>query len=536
MRCLFSAKMQAVLQEAARFAAGLLLAGVVLWMRTAALAATNFYYLAPSEAPTTNPLKGFMPYAGSYTTFPYSMEWSYLPLRSLMTGPTNFDWSSLDSLLSSVAGRGHHTVFRVYLDYPTLPTGIPQYLLDAGLVTYSYNDYGNNGVSVCPDYENPLLDQALTNFIAALGARYDGDSRIGFITVGLLGFWGEWHTYPHTNWFASASVQDAVLSAYGAAFTKTKLLVRWPAGTNPGARQIGYHDDSFADDTIDPPSWKFLGLLKAAGETNKWITQPIGGEVYPPLQPCLWDTTQTNCVAPDQAYTTCVALTHATWMLNQGVFSPGFTGQQQASALAGSRMLGYALYISNAILVDAPLSGPLNASVELWNTGVAPFYYDWPVQLGALNGSNILANTWTTTCRLSSVLPAVTNTTWSWTQINHGLAAGQYKLLLRAQNPLTNGVPFRFANAAQDADLTGWVTLGQFAVTSAPAQPSLSCSYSPPDFDVLINAAPGRWRVEGTSDLVTWTPLLTTNTTTSRWSVTYSTSSTVRFYRVVGSP
>src|SRR5208337_2474794 len=230
-----------------------LLGVVLVCASTGALAATNFYVLPPSQAVVNNPLKGFMPYAGSYGTFPYSMEWNYLPLRSLMTGPTNFDWSSLDALLSSVATRGHHTVFRVYLDYPTLPTGIPQYLLDDGLETYSYTNYNNNGISVCPDYGNPLLDQALTNFIAALGARYDGDPCIGFITVGLLGFWGEWHTYPETNWFASVEVQDEVLTAYENAFSQTKLLVRWPAGTNPSSRLIGYHDDSFADDTIDPP-------------------------------------------------------------------------------------------------------------------------------------------------------------------------------------------------------------------------------------------------------------------------------------------
>src|SRR5512133_628428 len=146
------------------------------WM---AVAATNSYNLQYRAAPADNPLKGFFPYAGSYTTFPHSMEWGYLPLRSLMTGPTNFDWTALESLLSAIAKRGHQAVFRVYLDYPSKPTGIPQYLLDAGLVTRTYPDYDNAGLSVSPDYENLLLRQALTNFIAAFGARYDGDPRIG---------------------------------------------------------------------------------------------------------------------------------------------------------------------------------------------------------------------------------------------------------------------------------------------------------------------------------------------------------------------
>src|SRR5436190_4094123 len=228
------------------------LAGLVLLATTiAAIAATNSYFLARSSPPTNNPLKGFTPYAGSFSNMPYSMEWGYLPLRALMNGPTNFDWSSLEKLLGQIAGRGHQTVFRIYLDYPAQPTGIPQYVLDAGLVTRSYTDYGNNGLSVSPDYENPLLRQALMNFIAALGARYDGDPRIGFITVGLLGFWGEWHTSPHDSWFASTGVQNQILTAYQAAFTKTKLLVRYPNSVTV-AYAIGFHDDSFAYSTLPP--------------------------------------------------------------------------------------------------------------------------------------------------------------------------------------------------------------------------------------------------------------------------------------------
>jgi hypothetical protein len=509
-----------------------------LWLiaATSAFGATNVYTLAYSTSVTNNPLKGFMPYSGSYTTFPYSMEWSYLSLRSLMTGPTNFDWSSLDNLLSSDAKRGHQTVFRVYLDYPTLSTGIPQYLLNAGLVTYSYEDYGNNGISVCPDYSNALLQVALTNFIAALGARYDGDPRIGFITVGLLGFWGEWHTYPHTNWFASTAVQDEVLNAYGAAFSRTKLLVRWPSGTNPTSRRIGYHDDSFAYQTIDPPSYMFLGLLKAAGETNKWMTQPIGGELYPPEQLCTWNT-ESNCVPAGQEFTNCVAQTHASWMLNQGVFDPGFSGAEQTLALAGGKSLGYELYVSNAVVTDASVTGPLNVGAQLLNTGVAPFYYNWTVFLGAFNSSNQLVKTWQTTWNLAAILPGPTNTLWTWSQANHGLTPGQYKLLLGVQNPMTNGMPLRFADTAQDADLPGWLTLGRFSVAAASGRPTLHASALPSAIEIAIsNAAPGDWALERTPDLFQWSVVVMTNASATTWSVTDGSAAKMQFYRLVSQP
>ena len=513
----------------------MILAAILAFVAAAsAWAETNYFSLAASAPPTNNPLKGFMPYQGHYATFPHSMEWNYLPLRSLMTGPTNFNWASLDSLLGDIASRGHQTVFRVYLDYPTLPTGIPQYLLDGGLATYSYTDYDNT-ISVSPDYQNPLLVQALTNFIAALGARYDGDARIGFITVGLLGFWGEWHTYPHDTWFASTAVQNAVLSAYQAAFSRTKLLVRLPAGTNPPARPIGYHDDSFAYSTIDPPEWCFLGLLKAAGETNKWRTQPIGGEVRPEVQRCMWNAT--SCVPAGQDFNQCVDLTHASWMLNHGAFSPGFTGTQLDAALAGAQRLGYSLCVSNAALVDAWTNSPLQVRIGLRNFGVAPFYYDWVVQLGALDASNQVVGTWQTSWKLSSLLPAATNTIWSCALTNHGLGVGQYKFVLRVINPLTTGLPLRFANSAQDADVPGWLTLGQVSILSVPAQPRLSGAASLSGFTLQVSdAAPGSWTVESSQDCEDWAPLLSTNTSSSEWSITDVLNFSRRFYRVVGSP
>lgn len=121
---------------------------------------------------------------------------------------------------------------------------------------HAYIDHGNgtHSTSYSPDYAHADLRTALRNFIAALGARYDGDPRIGFITVGLLGFWGEWHTWPHEDWMASVTVMNEVLDAYGTAFDETRLLVREPKdGTGMGQRRLGFHDDSFAYSTGNPP-------------------------------------------------------------------------------------------------------------------------------------------------------------------------------------------------------------------------------------------------------------------------------------------
>lgn len=44
-----------------------------------------------------------------------------------------------------------------------------------------HDEHDDHGHSLSPDYADPHLRAALVHFIAASGARYDGDPRIGFI-------------------------------------------------------------------------------------------------------------------------------------------------------------------------------------------------------------------------------------------------------------------------------------------------------------------------------------------------------------------
>jgi hypothetical protein len=424
--------------------------------------------LAPAAASATNPLEGFIPYAGSYQTFPYSMEWFYLPLSAVMAGPDRFDWSALESQLATIAARGHQSALRFYLDYPSKPSGVPRYLLDGGLATHAYNDYGNNGVSVSPDYNDANLDTALDQFIAAFGRRYDGDPRIGFIQAGLLGFWGEWHTYPHdgytqpANWFASPAEQLRVLHAYDTAFDKTRLQVRYPS-TDNAPLNIGYHDDSFAVETLPGIGWHFMDKMQQAGTTAKWLTQSVGGELRPEIQPCIFDAPADCPVIEDGAdnnFPDSVTQTHASWLLNQFAFDPGYTGGNYARALAGSQSLGYQLRVTDVQTPALVLGRSMALGVRMTDNGVAPFYYDWPVQIAAVDHFGHIAQTWTTPWRLTDVKPGSPRQLTATVPVG-ALRAGIYTLVLRAANPLPGGVPLRFANAGQDTTLSGWLTLGR---------------------------------------------------------------------------
>lgn len=434
----------------------------------AAEAPGQWVSLSPGPAPASNPLEGFVPFAGSYGGVPYSMEWFYLPVSSVVVGSGTYDWSALESQLNAIAGRGHQAAFRFYLDYPGKASGIPRYLLDAGLLTRTYTDHDNGGVSLSPDYDDPRLVSALDGFIAALGARYDGDARIGFVQMGLLGFWGEWHTYPHDgwasteNWFASSATQQRILEDYTKAFTKTKLQVRYP-GTANSALNVGYHDDSFAVETLPGTGWHFVDKLNQAGAGDKWLTQPVGGELRVEIQGCIFDAPSSCPVieaGADNDFAGSVQATHASWLLNQHAFAPGYTGQALSNAIAGAQSLGYRFQAAAFAVTRGASTGQNSLSVKVSNVGVAPFYYDWPVQVAAVDKTGKIARTWTTSWKLTDLKPG-NPVQWNTAMASNGLAAGYYTLVMRPVNPLTNGMPLRFANASQDQTIAGWLTLGR---------------------------------------------------------------------------
>ena len=146
--------------------------------------------LAPGQSPADNPLKGLVPYAHPKPgRFPHSMEFTYLPLSDLMTGPDQFNWKRLDDFLNGVAGRGNQAVFRVWLEYSGVPTGVPRFLIDQGVKIIDWTNRKDDPPTKnhAPDYSDERLVSAMESFIAALGRRYDSDPRIGFITAGLLG-------------------------------------------------------------------------------------------------------------------------------------------------------------------------------------------------------------------------------------------------------------------------------------------------------------------------------------------------------------
>ncbi len=425
-----------------------------------------------APAPAANPLRGLVPYAGDHRDrFPHSMEFNYLPLASLVVGEAKYDWRPLDDLLSSVAGRGHQAVFRVYIEYPGRKSGVPRYLLAAGLKVHRYENTNTAPFPPAqvetPDYADPRLGRCLIDFISALGRKYDGDPRVACITAGLLGTWGEWHTYPREDLWAPREVQSEVMDAYEAAFRKTHVLLRYPAGKGdphyaPNAgRGFGYHDDSFAWATLETgrgrDEWFFMARMKRAGPqaADKWKTRFIGGEIRPEAWGIVFDENPGRREVQD--FATCVERTHATWLMDTGMFRGRPPEARRRRAEERVRRMGYEMHVP-AVAV-AVRGGVLEAAVEVENRGVAPFYYDWPTEFALLDRAGEVEKLFAGRGRIAGILPGQPRRVWEERFDILGVRPGRYCLAVRVPNPMSGGMPVRFANKEQDRDRPGWLSL-----------------------------------------------------------------------------
>ncbi len=431
-------------------------------------------------APPDNPLKGLVPYAGEDRgRFPHSMEFCYIPLSELVIGEAEYDWRPLEKRLNAIAARRHQAIFRVWMEYPGHRDGIPAYLEKQGVKVTEWMNTNTAPfpAKTCrtPDYGDRRVRKMMTDFIVAMGCAYDGDPRIGFITAGLLGTWGEWHTYPRNELMAGKIVQTEVMDAYEKAFKKTPILFRYPAGEGAYAhaanhlRPSGYHDDSFAWATLDTgrkeDRWFFVPSLNDAGPraVEKWKSWPIGGEIRPELWGDIFDERPKHPQAQD--FAECVRQTHVTWLMDTGMFREKASPDRFRRAVEQVQRMGYEFHVATACMTRAALGFDLQLRVE--NRGVAPFYYAWAVELGCFTeGVQTPLCTLKTDWSLRGILPGEAARYWQTRIPMQSVPQSARFLAVRVVNPLPNGLPLVFANARNLRLGNGWLRVTEFPLAT----------------------------------------------------------------------
>ena len=344
----------------------------------------------PGQAlgPLDNPLKGYCLYTNAGEIHrPYSMVFQYVSWKELEPTENNYAFDAWEKKAwSHPLAKGKHVVIRVYADYPKKPSGLPDWLRTKGVSEKKYSDHGGGR---SPDYDHPQMLVAMERFIANFGKRYNAHPRVAFIQLGLLGFWGEWHTYPHEKWFASEETQHRIIRAYLRAFPDKQLMARYADGVLADYKAIGFHDDMFPEDTDNGKEWSFLARMRRAGHTETWKRKVVGGEMVPHAAK--------NWLGKQWGHTReMTRRSHFSWV---GPYGPALESKTSKAFVERSdemvRKMGYQFRLeeirhSARVLADAPCKIFLKGV----NEGVAPFYYPWPVQLAWIDaGGKILSKT-----------------------------------------------------------------------------------------------------------------------------------------------
>ena len=137
--------------------------------------------------------------------------------------------------------------------------------------------------------------------------------------MGLLGFWGEWHTYPHDGWIPEYAKEMVVLW-FQQAFQTTKIQVRYPYGPSLLAK-YGLSDGSFAYNTLDGSanggmnvSWYFWNQVIENNATSFWKYNFMSGETRPEIQDIVFDIDYPAGSFERQDFMLCVNTTHTSYM------------------------------------------------------------------------------------------------------------------------------------------------------------------------------------------------------------------------------
>ncbi|MBK6281422.1 MAG: DUF4832 domain-containing protein [Draconibacterium sp.] len=228
------------------------------------------------------------------------------------------------------------------------------------------------------DYTSEQFQARVLRLIKRLGACWDNDPRVAFVEMGIIGKWGEHHSPSPT-----VKMQKLLGDAFEKAFKNKKVSVRqnWAHFTD---QPFGEYWDSWAH--FDQ-MWDNGNSIKQLNEnTSRYKENYIGGEVaynwgnYE-IQPGASPTQSVAIQKHREFVINSIRWLHCTqlrWISDYDKFN--------AAAIAGAeeiqKAFGYRYELNEVKIL---LNDSLKIAFDVTNTGSAPFYYNWPVEVALLD-------------------------------------------------------------------------------------------------------------------------------------------------------
>jgi len=181
------------------------------------------------------------------------LAWSYLEPEE-----GRFNWDVVDTPMQKWLSKGKMVAFRFTTSEGRTSEAYatPRWVEKAGAKGYHLSNrrITADGPVWEPDFEDPVYLEKLDHFLAAAGARYDGNPHVAFVDVGSFGVWGEGHTVASTQLPYSVATIRKHIDLYKKHFRKTLLVANDDfAIQGRGLEALGYARDQglgLRDDSI----------------------------------------------------------------------------------------------------------------------------------------------------------------------------------------------------------------------------------------------------------------------------------------------
>ncbi len=397
-----------------------------------------------TDGSINNPMKGWN--VGKWdSNAESSVAFAYIPWRDFEPNDQDFtsakienQWA-LDWHFNRPGTNKRHLILRVYCQWDGSETdktklACPSWLMQNVDLLTGKNTLGKGGGSVV-DFNSPYFIEQAKQMIAALGEKYNDDPRIYAIQLGIIGYWGEWHAFqfkPDTGGQGYKLLNDTrqqILDAYKAAFPNKLLMGRYlDDSVLKNDTKVGFHNDYFWTGNSHNNSFEFN-----VGE--KWKQGPIGGE--PPPGP---DGTEFYLAG---AGLQSILRAHYSTMKIGAFYRAPFDASKHTEQhrlereeyIKAHKQMGYNFQIEQALFPSSLPKGTktIPLSVEMNNIGIAPFYYDWDIELALLpQSADTPLSIVKSAQKLSSFMPGQKNTVTVEIPVE---TAGSYRVAIRIVQP-----------------------------------------------------------------------------------------------------
>ena len=329
-----------------------------------------------------HPMKGYMPFAKFYPLKEaFSPEiysnitlwYAGIPWAQIEPEQGKYDFDKIEEIyhLETLKKSHYRIVLRVLADQPNDEGDmyIPRWLYESINKQGSFYDInGKKGFS--PDYDHPAMISAHEKLLQAIKDHY-GEDFIGYIQMGTIGQYGEWHT-GYGGKMPTEETMQAYAQQYREVFPNTPLLYRRPFQASLQGPAGYYNDMLGAKKSTDQwLSW----LLEGDDHTGSyplpkfWQRGPIGGEFshgdpYSPVE--------------DDRYRESLRQIEVSHMTFIGPCMPMEPENevQMKNAQEILQKLGYDIFLSQAEFPVIFVQGENTIRLRMENCGLAPLFMD----------------------------------------------------------------------------------------------------------------------------------------------------------------